>query len=605
MSAGNYLKITGCLTGQSGTQWPPRKEFDTFLQDKKQSVLFFLALAKLCTTSLDERDSHFQFGGLHGLPYLPWPREATAPELQGGGYCNHNRPTFITWHRAYLLAYEQALSKIIVGWVSPSSSDSPIPLKARGDWKVAAETWRLPYWDFALRRSYNQNMACVPQQALIDGDPLTPLATGAGQLPTLPPYPDNPLYAYRYPLPPGKTLKQYGIVNTNGLPLEIQKRTVRYAPRYNSGNAASVKAWTEGTGDVNLLLEAFRARTVGWRKDLVSMMRDSKTFTGFSMGDPLLRVPDLESVHGSVHVATGGTGNMSQVPCAAFDPIFFIYHAGIDRLAALWQAGHPETNITGNWMNGTEDARPLIPFKKADGVYFTSNDLRKWDKWGYSYEDTSKITNSTQLTNMITAWYSDTATGGNRGAVPGVPYFPPLTPDYVFSCRFATNSIGPFFLRIYVESDGAQHDLGEIVNFVTPVGSGCKNCNELREAVHTTISSTFISQELRGLSDRGVIPPFDKDVLEPYLAENLKWTLYGGDNHSQLDIVTAVPSMKFEVSRRDKAFREGYEDPEDGVGSGPSPGDPKYVPPTVVVAVVPVRSITAGKPGGLGEGEEF
>ena len=246
----------------------------------------------------------------------------------------------------------------MVDWVGPNSADSPIPKEQRGDWKVAAETWRLPYWDFALRRSYNQNMASVPQQALIDGDPLTPLATGAGQLPTLPPYPDNPLYAFRYPLASGQTLRDAGIVNTNGLPvsfdvitisqwekhcskgwtngelicaqLEIQRRTVRWAPRY-TGNAATIKAWTEGISNPNLMLANFRSRTAGWRVDLISLMEDQTKFVEFSMGGSV-RAPDLESIHGSVHVATGGAtsavgGNMANVPCAAFDPIFFIYHA--------------------------------------------------------------------------------------------------------------------------------------------------------------------------------------------------------------------------------------------------------------------------------------
>ena len=108
------------------------------------------------------------------------------------------------------------MSKIMMDWVGPDSPNSPIPKEQRGDWKVAAETWRLPYWDFALRRSYNKNNACVPQQALIDGDPLSPLTMDVG-LPTLQ-YPDNPLYAYKYRLPAGKTLKDYGIF---GQPEEV------------------------------------------------------------------------------------------------------------------------------------------------------------------------------------------------------------------------------------------------------------------------------------------------------------------------------------------------------------------------------------------------
>ena len=74
----------------------------------------------------------------------------------------------------------------------------------------------MPYWDFALRRTYNGGMACIPQQAMVDSDPFphfTVSASGIKLLPKLPPFPNNPLYAYRYPLQPGKTLQEYGIVN--------------------------------------------------------------------------------------------------------------------------------------------------------------------------------------------------------------------------------------------------------------------------------------------------------------------------------------------------------------------------------------------------------
>ena len=61
--SGSYIKITGCRTGQVGGKWPPRKEFDEFLSDKKQTVLFFLALSKLCLRPLTETLSYFQLGG--------------------------------------------------------------------------------------------------------------------------------------------------------------------------------------------------------------------------------------------------------------------------------------------------------------------------------------------------------------------------------------------------------------------------------------------------------------------------------------------------------------------------------------------------------------
>lgn len=47
----------------------------------------------------------------------------------------------------------------------------------------------------------------------------------------------------------------------------------------------------------------------------------------------------LEDLHNRVHVWVGGT--MSEIPVAAFDPIFWAHHAMIDRLWALWQQARP------------------------------------------------------------------------------------------------------------------------------------------------------------------------------------------------------------------------------------------------------------------------
>lgn len=47
----------------------------------------------------------------------------------------------------------------------------------------------------------------------------------------------------------------------------------------------------------------------------------------------------LEGFHNNVHVWVGG--HMSQVPFAAFDPIFWAHHTMIDRLWRVWQLRHP------------------------------------------------------------------------------------------------------------------------------------------------------------------------------------------------------------------------------------------------------------------------
>ena len=83
-------------------------------------------------------------------------------------------------------------------------------------------------------------------------------------------------------------------------------------------------------------------------------------------------------------------------------------------------------------------------------------------------------------------------------------------------------------MRIYVDIEGTNHNVGEIVNFVADLDSGCDDCDKGLEDEHITISSTYITPELKMLSNKGYIPPFGikADKLEPYLAENLKWGLY-------------------------------------------------------------------------------
>ena len=102
--------------------------------------------------------------------------------------------------------------------------------------------------------------------------------------------------------------------------------------------------------------------------------------------------------------------------------------------------------------------------------------------------------------------------------------------------NICSNKIGPFVLRAYVDVDGTKHNVGEIVNFVAPVNSGCDNCDKGLESGHTTTSSTYITPELKMLSNKGYIPPFGikTDKLEPYLVENLKWGLYTPDVSASL-----------------------------------------------------------------------
>ena len=51
----------------------------------------------------------------------------------------------------------------------------------------------------------------------------------------------------------------------------------------------------------------------------------------------------LEDLHNRVHVWVGGT--MSEIPVAAFDPLFWAHHVMIDRIWALWQQANPGAGV--------------------------------------------------------------------------------------------------------------------------------------------------------------------------------------------------------------------------------------------------------------------
>ena len=63
----------------------------------------------------------------------------------------------------------------------------------------------------------------------------------------------------------------------------------------------------------------------------------------------------IEQIHNAVHVWVGGT--MSEIPVAAYDPLFYAHHTMIDRLWALWQLAHPGAGVGSVPLN-----HPLGPF---------------------------------------------------------------------------------------------------------------------------------------------------------------------------------------------------------------------------------------------------
>ena len=109
------------------------------------------------------------------------------------------------------------------------------------------------------------------------------------------------------------------------------------------------------------------------------------------------RPGDIESfLHGNVHVLVGlGGGWMSGFRTAAQDPVFWLHHANIDRLWALWASRAGHANPTGRWRT---------------------------QSWTYFAPDTSRLTRTPADVVDTTAqldYRYDSVPGRRTGPAPG------------------------------------------------------------------------------------------------------------------------------------------------------------------------------------------
>lgn len=117
----------------------------------------------------------------------------------------------------------------------------------------------------------------------------------------------------------------------------------------------------------------------------------------------------IEQIHDSIHTDVGVAGHMSYTPFSAFDPSFWLHHAMIDRVFALWQVLWPDAWMTPQpnlafpmWTVPigavVDSTTPLTPFYSDDeGTFWTSDTSRDTQAFGYAYAETAGSTTKRAL----------------------------------------------------------------------------------------------------------------------------------------------------------------------------------------------------------------
>lgn len=362
-------------TGAQGIQpsVAPRLESHKFVEDERFFSLYVQAMQLLYDSKETEMDSHFQIGGIHGLPYVRW--DEAGPEQPVGvpaGYCQHSTVIFPTWHRPYCALYEQILHRHAVQTAAKYTTPD------QAEWRKAADDLRLPFWDWALhplppKQFYDHKQYAQVTITLADGS----------KKPV-----NNPMLGYRFqsghgPAPPNNRDPTYNTLSK--LPWTIRHPTRPIGPNSTTDIASFESVLTREFEDT--------------RPDTATLLLEVTDWFGFSTqaAGQGAWTRSLEAIHNTLHVKIGFSGHMNYVPYAAFDPIFWMHHFNVDRMTALWQYINyevwvsPRNDSGSTWVTKpggrVDENTQLVPFRIDESNWWTSAECRAPMNLRYTYSD--------------------------------------------------------------------------------------------------------------------------------------------------------------------------------------------------------------------------
>ncbi|ERS97997.1 hypothetical protein HMPREF1624_06170 [Sporothrix schenckii ATCC 58251] len=350
-------------------------------------TLYILGLNMMQYVDQSHLLSYYQIAGIHGVPWIEWNGVAPSPGSENTGYCTHVSELFLTWHRPYLALYEQILFSLIEYIASLYSDDDE-----RDRYQTAAMDFRIPYMDWATQPPAGESVLPLS----VGGRPFIN-ASGPNGVQRI----ANPLYTYLF-----KPLNATMFIEA---PYDLWLTTVR-APTAQDSSAGSNN--TAVSLALNQNFPSIQQRLY----NLFSNYQNYSTFSNeawiptSSSG----KYDSLESLHDTIHTLTGLQGHMAWIPFSAFDPIFFLHHAMVDRVFALWQILNPDSWIvpTASTLASYTTAQgeiqdsqtPLTPFYKAhNGTFWTSDDVRDMAVFGYTYDDMVEFPHESLVTKNTTA----------------------------------------------------------------------------------------------------------------------------------------------------------------------------------------------------------
>ncbi|KAF8534625.1 common central domain of tyrosinase-domain-containing protein [Trichophaea hybrida] len=544
--------ITGIPLPDPSEPIPVRQEISAWYSNIDNAIqvsLFIQALTVLEKMDFQDKLSYFGVAGIHGEPPVQWDG---APG--NGSYCNHNMVTFPTWHRPYVLLFEQRLYEIMLDIINTTVPDSEKEL-----WKSAAQHWRLPYWDWAAEQPYIKDFG-VPELTTLEKVDII-LPNGKTTV-------DNPLWKFTNPngKPMGDiSMGKYAIAADGDLPWDQCIATSKYGIL----KADPTKSWIYGVqnwkdsndamqhpqwydGNPGSIRDAvYRLFTPGYFSSY-----EAFASTVYHQTTPGSDYMSLEYVHNNIHNFTGGydidnlgAGHMSDPLVASFDPIFWLHHCNVDRQMAIWQTLNPDKWFDQPLSGDPQPTDVLQPFHiDTKGTTYNSNMIRDWKALGYQYDTlmpplhvldaTGQLDRDSYLSHLkrhLNERYSNKEKD-RPGNIDGHKN------DYIINIiydRYALNGKAYTIHFFLGDADGEVVPLSKHHNHIGSVYTfssrleingndipGCDNCKKQKSrGTLSTAQVPLTNVLLRHAKDqaRKGLETLLPDHVETYLAKNLKW----------------------------------------------------------------------------------
>ena len=267
------------------------------------------------------------------------------------------------------------------------------------------------------------------------------------------------------------------------------------------------------------------------------------------------------SAKDSVPVDNIGLGHMSDVPVAAFDPVFWLHHCNVDRLLAIWQKFNKDKWFDSPYENDPTPKTELQPFHydTAGNIWF-SEKCRNVEDLNYQYDDlvagpdmidpsTGKVDEQKYLDALrehIYELYPSTSKSiRNQPRYRGEAGFN----DYIINVVYDRYALGgraysiDFFIGSPPErhSGRRQHEnfVGTVYTFSSPIetaagGVACNNCKTQQEegilskaqvslTVPLLVKAQRHAQAEFSAANLGYGLDLEGDGVEGYLEGHLRW----------------------------------------------------------------------------------